>query len=484
MTSARMALVTALALVFVSVLSQAAVHQFEENRDSGGLHLVREDGSFVEIAYRIESLRLDDVHTGGEALKQLTVPGLFLPGPEGAPDLPGFSRFIAIPEGATARFEVVRATTETIAGVDLAPGVRVPFENDDSPLVYRKDPAIYSVDALYPLEPVTLSAPTELRGVDVVVLAVTPFQYNPVAKELLVTTDIEIRVSFEGGGRFGEDRLRNRYWEPILEQHLLNYASLPVIDFTDTPSRDEYGEYEYVIVTPDDPAYTSWADSLRQWRTLQGIDTGVVTLTDIGSGTTGGIEDWIDEAYTTWVTPPVAILFLGDYVASGSTDGITSPIYDAYCVSDNIYADVDGENLPDIVVSRMTATPATIGDLVSKVIDYERHPVTDPGFYDHPIVAGGYQTDRWFILCTEIIYGFWTNVLGKSPVREYAIVDLPPGSQWSTYWRTQAIIRPSTWTTGAGTHRGSTRTSTPAPSSCSTATTAARRDGASRPTTR
>jgi hypothetical protein len=40
----------------------------------------------------------------------------------------------------------------------------------------------------------------------VVNLGITPFQYNPVTKELVVYRDIEVEISFTGGnGHFGEE---------------------------------------------------------------------------------------------------------------------------------------------------------------------------------------------------------------------------------------------------------------------------------------
>ncbi len=38
----------------------------------------------------------------------------------------------------------------------------------------------------------------KIRGVDVVLIAVSPFQYNPVTKEMIVNRDIQIDITFEG----------------------------------------------------------------------------------------------------------------------------------------------------------------------------------------------------------------------------------------------------------------------------------------------
>jgi len=56
---------------------------------------------------------------------------------------------------------------------------------------------------------------------------ITPFQYNPVTKDLIILRDIEVEVLFEGGnGQFGDNRLRSRCWEPLLADMLANYQQL------------------------------------------------------------------------------------------------------------------------------------------------------------------------------------------------------------------------------------------------------------------
>ncbi|MCD4791454.1 MAG: PKD domain-containing protein, partial [Bacteroidales bacterium] len=138
--------------------------------------------------------------------------------------------------------------------------------------------------------------------------------------------------------------------------------------------------------------------------------------------------------------PPAAVLLLGDYGTSGNT--IISPTWNSYCVSDNIYADVDNDDLPDIIFARMTAQNAThLETMITKFLDYERTPPTNPDFYDNPITAMGYQSDRWFQLCSEIINGFWEYGLGKNPVREnagYTNGSAPPS--WSTNTNTSIIL--------------------------------------------
>jgi len=264
---------------------------------------LQEQGQYgVKVKYSINELFMDDLVVDGQTMKTIQAPGIFLPNNEGAPNLPGLGRMIAIPQGSVARFQILEYKTELMRGIDLAPAPEIPFDTDDSPPKYIKDESIYSTNQNYPAETVLISDPAKLRGVDYVILGITPFQYNPVTKDLIIYTEISVSVDFMGGnGQFGEDRLRSRFWEPILGANLINYNALPKIDFSQVdPGPSETDDFEYVIIVPDDPDFIAWADTIKQWRTLQGIRTGVVNLTDIGGNTTTAIEGYINNAYNNW----------------------------------------------------------------------------------------------------------------------------------------------------------------------------------------
>ncbi|MBD3219990.1 hypothetical protein GF314_02000, partial [bacterium] len=439
-TSRRRAGVLALAAVLLLTIPSAAqTFRYDDSWDDHGLTVTRQSPGGVRLNLSLASWELGTEPINGRGQAVVHTPGVFLPNDAGAPNLPGFSQYLAMPEGATARVTVVRARTEVLTGIDLAPAPVIPLETEDGPLTYERDAAIYGRDAPYPAEVAMVSDRTEIRGVDAVMLGVTPFQYNPATRELTVYRDLEIDIVFEGGrGAVGEDRLRNRWFEPILRDIFANHDLLPALPPAPRPA-GRTPDHEYVIITPPATSYVAWADSLARFRNEQGIRTGVVTTNEVGGNTASAIETYIDDAYHTWDVPPVAVLLLGDY---GSGDGaIIAPTWDGYCVSDNIYADVTGNDLPDVVLARMAAAnPTHVETFVRKVIDYERQPPTTPGYYQNPIVAGGWQTERWFILCDEVLHGFMSNELGKTPVREYAIYDGTPGSIWSTASNTGTVV--------------------------------------------
>ncbi|HHN48003.1 MAG TPA: T9SS type A sorting domain-containing protein [Bacteroidales bacterium] len=431
-----------LALCFVMPVSgQRIEFNYPDAWGNSGYNLVRQDHSGVRVIHSIPQLAIFDYEVDEVRWQMIDMEGISLPNDEGSPNLPGNGRYIAIPQGATATLNINAVRTQVVQNVDLLPAPNIPLTNDDSPLRFEKNMEIYGQDAFFPAEPFRLSEPTSIRGVDVVMLGITPFQYNPVTKELIIYHDIDVEVEFTGGnGRFGDDRLRSRWWDPILEDAILNLNMLPKIDYGARykalmDSRSE--GYEYIVVVPDHPDFLAWGDSIRVFRNRQGIPTQLVTTTEMGGNNFAQMKNYITNAYNTWELPPAAILFLADYGTSGNT--ITSGTQSNY-ITDNLFVDMNGNHMPDITAARITARHAAdLEIMVSKFLNYERNPPTNPVFYNKPITAMGWQTDRWFQICAESIAGFWENELDKETVRQNNIYSGTPGTTWSTNSNTSLV---------------------------------------------
>ena len=440
------------ALLFCShsLFAQDKSFTFPVDGNKTGFVIQRSAEQGLLFRHFLQELTVEDYQTQDAAGEILAIQGIHLPAQAGAPNLPSISRIVAIPQGATASLVIKEAKKQLISNVDLLPAPAIPLANDDSPVKYTKDEKIYSQDTFYPADPFLVSEPTQIRGVDVVMVGITPFQYNPQTKELIVYYDIEAEVVFEGGnGVFGDDRLRSIWWEPILQDHIFNSNMLPNIDFSaktlqHAASRDEGAEY--LIITPNGAAFTQWADSIRVFRQRQGITTKVVSLEEIGGNTAVAIKNYVINAYNSWSVPPAAVLLLGDYHTDGN-QGIVSNLlndhpgyYNPY-ISDNPFSDMSGNNLPDVIFARITARNANeLEHMIHKFLDYERTPPTNAGFYNNPITAMGWQTERWFQICSETVNGFWEHVLGKSPVRENAIYSGNPGGSWSSNTNTSMVV--------------------------------------------
>jgi hypothetical protein len=151
----------------------------------------------------------------------------------------------------------------------------------------------------------------------------------------------------------------------------------------------------------------------------------------------------LNNAYNTWDPAPVAFLLLSDYPSSGDLYGITSPVWNGYCVSDNIYADVNGDNLPDMHHARICAqNDAQLSIMINKFLSYERNPYVSLSFYGEPLISGGWNNSGWSQINLEAIRGFFDYGLGKNPVHQYTIISgsVYPGCPWSSGPNAQSLV--------------------------------------------
>ena len=160
------------------IISMAFIHAQERVHSSGkdGYNILRKDEKGLTVNYSIGQLAFSERVVNGEPMKELSVPGMFLPNEAGYPDLPGNGRLIAVPQGATAVIKNVSYETETIKNIAIAPAPVIPLVTDVNPTVYEKNVDAYSKNALFPESPVKLFDPKQIRGIDVVMLGITPFQ--------------------------------------------------------------------------------------------------------------------------------------------------------------------------------------------------------------------------------------------------------------------------------------------------------------------
>ncbi|MBR6847183.1 MAG: T9SS type A sorting domain-containing protein [Bacteroidales bacterium] len=439
-----------LAIAFLVLTANMAVAQTYTFpvRGTQGFTLTQSTRNGARVNYELGQFSLSQINYRGEEMSEISINAICIPNDAGLPNLPVESRLIAIPQGAKAQINVVRAEKQTFQNVNIAPALRLQAEDEEPEMNYEKDMKVYAKNAFYPENPFSVNE-SYIRGVDAINVSITPFQYNPVTKELVVYTDIELSVEYSGGnGHIGDDRLRSPYWDPILAAELMNYDQLPVIDYEARMQdwiRNNRDGAEYLIIIPNNDAWEPYAQQLKEFRTKQGIITEVYRLDEIPATTTSQLKTWFHNAYSTWQIAPVAVCLFGDHntnMALGIPAETTSHPYSGSCITDNFYADAVGnDNLPDMVFTRLVAQNETeLPIFVSKQIEYETAPNTDASFYNAPITALGWQTERWFQLCSEVFGGYMRNH-GYNPQRINCLYQgSTPGSVWSSAQNTATVV--------------------------------------------
>lgn len=287
----RYALLSVLILL-LGMLNAQETFQFRTDKPQG-ISVERSTPDGINLHYSIQEIGIANIDNGEAKGNEIILKGQFTPNAEGRPNLPVVSRYIAIPQGATVKLQVKENASATLTGIDLLPAAPLQTDNDRGLPQLRWDSLFYGKDANFPTENIVLSTPTQIRSLDVVLLSITPFRYNPVQRTLEVIYDIDIDVRFEGGnGQFGEKRYFNPDWEHILRNLVINGEILPSTDYYDyiRSVRDDDGSgCEYLIIAPDDANALAWADTLKAFRMKQGILTKVVRVSECGVNNTTSV---------------------------------------------------------------------------------------------------------------------------------------------------------------------------------------------------
>lgn len=401
--------------------------------------------SGLKLGVEVSDFTIHSVDYKGESLSEISMKGIMLPNDAGLPNLPRISKYIAIPNGAKVEVSYSTKESKTYYDLDIAPAIEIAPSMAVQSEEYVKDETVYGKNALYPEQIVEVSEVTNIRGIDAVIVGITPFQYNPVTKELISYENVEINIEYgDSDGIYGEERLRSRWFDDILKNTFINSEMIQAVDYSQRYNNAKNLEgCEYLIVIPNRDDFMPYAEQIKDFRTEQGIITEIMTLEEMGCTNSAQIKSFLHNAYNTWDIPPVGVLLMGDHntnVSLGIPAEMISHPYSGPCISDNPYSDVTGDLLSEMVVVRMAAENVSqLEVLVSKAIEYETEPCMEECFYNNPVTALGWQTSRWFQICNEAIGGYWRNN-GKEPARVNAIYDGNPGTTWSTATNSSTVI--------------------------------------------
>ncbi|NPD85325.1 T9SS type A sorting domain-containing protein [Lentimicrobium sp. L6] len=428
-------------LLGFAMLSSAQSYVFDENAQTNGFQIQSSSKGAIKLSHSVHSFNLFDVEIQGENMKQLEYGLSMFPAEEGMPDLGSAARYLLIPNGAQSKVHVTYQNKVVYENIEIAPAAAIPFDTEEAKPAVKG--SSYQKNAFYPAQ-IAQTETTEIRGMTFAIVSVNPFQYNPITKELVVYKNLEVEVEIIGGnGQYGEDRFRSKYWDQILDDIVYNAEALPKVDYSKMNKSTKEEGCEYLILVPNNDEFLPWADSIKLFRTEQGITTKVVTLDEMGGNNLEGLKDYFNTIYETWDPVPSGVLLMADYGNDDNT--ITSKTYphpySGNFITDNYFADYTGNDLPDFVFARMTGRDyAEMETMVTKFLEYERTPPTDADFYNKPITALGWQTERWFQICSETVGGYMREVLGKDPVRINAVYGGNPNNDpWSTATNTNQV---------------------------------------------
>ncbi len=381
----------------------------------------------VTLRVSTNKLVLQDVNIEGESFIRVSIPGGGFTANVGLPEIPTIPIKLAVPRGAEIRIQYTTGNYEEVHGIDLFPAQEAlpetPQGNEE--VNFTRNDDFYRENTWYPEKPVSHTPVYTIRGVNITSLIVAPVQYNPATKTLRIYRNLDIRVSFVGGGKFFERRLISPYFYNVFKKLLANSNLIP-------PPVEYSGKSagaDILYFVPD-----SLYDSLRplvEWRELSGMQAKVVKLSELGPNPTANqIRNYILNAYNSWSPAPTFVSIVGDAELIPTHYRFHHPYTNEWIGTDIYYAEMDSNSyipFPDLFVGRISVDNSQqLGVYVRKILRYETDPFTDVNWFNRILLAAYDESGRYFVATSESAY-VYLNSHGYEVIRQYEDGN-PPGS--------------------------------------------------------
>ncbi len=332
----------------------------------------------------------------------------------GSPALPRISVKLLIPPNATAtKVEVISCEKEEILGeFNIIPEQQpVKISAIEIPGFVEPDPDVYGSKEPYPGELVSDKIHTGTKcGYRISSFFINPLQYIPLEKKLVLYTSIRFRLHYKEGTypvRKVTERQKEVFGRAV-RRMVLNSEDLVMYAPPLRGDKGPYGDWEMVIIAPDDANMIDSLDVLAYWKTKKGVRCMVKNVQDIYDGYAGTnkpwdikrfIDDMVTDSGTIWV------FLFGDATTTGTdgvahrgvwfTDGTNMPSDRYFEDLDNNWNDdgdgVYGEHndgpgggelnwLADVYVGRSfppAGSEASTGTYVRRILWFEKTPAQD-----------------------------------------------------------------------------------------------------------
>ncbi len=325
--------------------------------------LISADHDHCQVRVALPDAGLETIDTPEGTFHQISQEGMFPVSQTGDPALQALAWTLEIPATAGVQYELQYETT-LYEDVNLLPELidATGAEDGQSDLVWAED-------SFFPAGIITVSEPAIMRNHRLVQIALTPYQYNPVSRQLLVYHSIEISFSFEGENpvnQLDRELPRSATFEQMLAANVMNYEAM---------NQSERIYDENLGLGPVLYIYNSSAQSylepLLDWKREKGQVVYTATQADLTLTSSTSIDNYIENAYNNWDNPPVFATLVGD--PSSCTFG-TVAASNSY--GDHGYSQQEGNDiLGDVLIGRMSVGSAgQLEVVVGKQLSYEKNP--------------------------------------------------------------------------------------------------------------
>lgn len=397
----KLVLIIILALAFNSAYAQSNLLSFSgqpavENI-TNPLRSVEDHGiNGIKVSYHFDALTQVEKQNKGDLYQLLSVENFSHLQEVGKPSLPAHLDLIAIPNGASYELIISHDVALIKNGFRIYPALKPARDTEGAPEPeFEINQGFYETNSLFPAEPVVIKEIITIRGLRYAVVQITPVQHNPSTGQIFMHENLNFELRFSGSNRFIDVSKHTRHALKVLSNFPLNGESIKKEEINyfsgnNTPLTSGNSK-NYIIITHAN--FNAAADSLAKWKRQMGYTVEVVSQP---TWTTAQVRNAVHTRYANWTPKPDYMVIIGDhqyvpaeiYSSGSQNDPFGSDLY-------YVCMDGSGDYVPDMAKGRISVNSAADALLqVSKMIKYERNPISDTSFYQNGVNCAQYQDDN------------------------------------------------------------------------------------------
>jgi hypothetical protein len=244
----------------------------------------------------------------------------------GKPELPMKAYRFVLPYATKLDEVVVELTNEeTLSGRYDIQVVGQPTIIGQPVSAPKKNDIVWRTDANYPAESYELVSVQRKNGVDIAIINVFPYKYNPVSKSLsyFKNVSVNLNTSYDNETRAAQDRMIVKSDKVVRSINRLTHnaellESYPNQNQYTATSRlvDANSPAKMLIITNNE--FVEFFEEYETWKESHDVETAIYTVEDIYAAFSTGdnaskVRDFVNEAYQAWASSenPLEFVLLG-----------------------------------------------------------------------------------------------------------------------------------------------------------------------------
>ncbi|MCR5014321.1 MAG: hypothetical protein K6A28_06080, partial [Bacteroidales bacterium] len=398
-------------VLIMSMIGTAQTNTKIQLRSTDKAECEQADYHSIKAKFSFSSIKTETIDNERGLFSCLDMPNTVMGGNIGEPQIPVVNELIAVPQGANPSIRVTHYSTTDYRLADYGihrlfprqPSLSKSQQADEVPFVMNEQ--AYQTRGLRSQPNTAIEVVGTMRGVRLGKMSVEPVSYDPVSNTIRVFNDIEVEVSFDGANPKATEDLLLKTYSPYFD---IVYRQL----FNGKSVKDAYDDHpdlyttpvKMLVVTTAEYAQSEPFQTWMAWKKLKGIyvDVQLVTSQTYPDEVRNLIKAKYDSEPFTFLVIVGDETVVSNYTIYYHNGGSYNPYF-----SDNGYASLDDDCYHDVYMSRMSvSSTAELGNLVNKILTYEKYTMSDPSYLDESLIVAGWDSH-------------WNPLIAK-PTAQYA----------------------------------------------------------------